>query len=153
MRSLRLLVQRALRVIRFRGLAHVGKDLKCHGPVVLLGRNKICLGDRVNIAGFLHIWGHGGVVIGNDVLIASHVAIASVSHDAEAPKFCDRNLLLPVEIGNNVWIGSHAFINAGVVVGSNSIIAAGAVVLSNVPAGVVVGGVPARVLKQLDSCG
>jgi maltose O-acetyltransferase len=52
-----------------------------------------------------------------------------------------------------VWIGSHAFINAGVVVGSNSIVAAGAVVLEDVPPDVVVGGVPARVLKHLSACG
>jgi acetyltransferase-like isoleucine patch superfamily enzyme len=106
------------------------------------------MGDRVNIAGFLHVWDHGGVVIGDDVLIASHVAITSVSHDPNAAVFRDKNLLLPVEIGNNVWIGSHAFINAGVVVGSGAIIAAGAVVLHDVPSGSVVGGVPAKVIKQ-----
>ncbi len=132
-------------------MARIGKELKCHGPIVLLGRDKISFGDRVNIAGFLHIWGHGGVTIGNDVLIASHVAIASISHDAEARKFSDQNLLQPVMIGDNVWIGSHAFINAGVTVGSNSVVAAGAVVLHDVPAGVVVGGIPAKVLKHLNA--
>jgi acetyltransferase-like isoleucine patch superfamily enzyme len=112
--------RKVLLAIRFRGLATVGKDLKCHGPVVLLGRNKISLGDRVNIAGLLHVWGHGGVVIDNDVLIASHVAITSVSHDPNTAVFRDKNLLLPVKIGDNVWIGSHAFIDAGVIVGSGA---------------------------------
>lgn len=144
----RTLLRKCLLALRFRRVAHIGSDLKCHGPVVLLGRNKISLGDRVNIAGFLHIWGHGGVVIGNDVLIGSHVAITSVSHDPNAAAFRDKNLLLPVKIGDNVWIGSHAFINAGVEVGPNSVIAAGAVVLEDVPSDSVVGGIPARVLRQ-----
>jgi acetyltransferase-like isoleucine patch superfamily enzyme len=130
-----ILLRKYLFAFRFRGVARIGSDLKCHGPVVLLGREKICFGDRVSIAGFPHIWGHGGVAIGNDVLIASHVVITSVSHDSKAEKFSHRNCLSPVDIGSNVWIGSHAFINAGVVVGSNSIIAAGAIVLSDVPPG------------------
>jgi acetyltransferase-like isoleucine patch superfamily enzyme len=93
------------------------------------------------------------VAIGNDVLVASHVAITSVSHDSKAEKFSHRNCLSPVDIGSNVWIGSHAFINAGVVVGSNSIIAAGAIVLNDVPPGSVVGGIPARVLRHPDNSG
>jgi len=150
---LRTLLQQGLLRIRFRGLAGVGSDLKCHGPVVLLGRDKITFGDRISIAGFLHIWGHGGGVIGNDVLIASHVAITSVSHDPTATKFSAKNLLLPTMIGDNVWIGSHAFINAGVEIGSNSIVAAGAVVLSDVPSNSVAGGIPAKVLRHRENSG
>lgn len=150
---LRTLLQQGLLKIRFRGLAGVASDLKCHGPVVLLGREKITFGDRVSIAGFLHIWGQGRVVIGNDVLIASHVATTSVSHDPAATKFSAKNLLLPTKIRDNVWIGSHAFINAGVEIGSNSIVAAGAVLLSDVPPNSVAGGIPAKVLRHRENSG
>ena len=54
----------------FRGAGNLGNNLNCLGPVVLLGREHISIGDRFNIAGFLHIMGHGGVAIGNDVLNA-----------------------------------------------------------------------------------
>ena len=134
---------------RLRGLGRLGEAVTCWGPVTLLGRKHICFGNRVSIAGYLHIWGHGGVEVGDDVMIASHVAISSVTHDPASAHFNELNLLRPVIIGSNVWIGSHAFIGAGVTVSSGSIVAAGAVVLRNVPPKVVVAGVPARILRKL----
>jgi len=134
---------------RLRGLGTCGQRVYVAGPVVFLGRGNIRLGDRVSIAGYLHIWGYGGVVIGNDVLIASHVAISSITHDPDSDLFNARNIGKGVCIGNNVWIGSHAFIGAGVTVGDGSIVGAGAVVLKNVEARTVVGGVPARKLKDV----
>ena len=55
----------------------------------------------------------------------------------------------PVEIGKGCWVGAHAVITAGVKIGENTLIAAGAVVTSDIPSGVVAGGVPARIIKHL----
>ena len=55
-----------------------------------------------------------------------------------------------VKLGKNVWVGAHATILPGVTVGDNAVIAAGAVVTKDVPAGCVVAGVPARVIKQIE---
>lgn len=55
----------------------------------------------------------------------------------------------PVRLGNNVWVGAHATILAGVTVGDNAVVAAGAVVTKDVPANAVVGGVPARIIKMI----
>jgi maltose O-acetyltransferase len=55
----------------------------------------------------------------------------------------------PVTIGDNVWIGGRAIVNPGVHIGNNVVIASGAVVTKNVPDHVVVGGNPARILKQI----
>lgn len=140
---------RAQRWWRLKGLARVGSNVAVSGPVVFLGRDRICLGSRVSIAGFLHIWGHGGVTIGDDVLIASHVAISSVTHDPHSVPFSRHNIGKEVRIGNNVWIGSHSFIGAGVTVGDGSIVAAGAIVLEDVEPRTIVGGVPARKLRDL----
>ena len=51
----------------------------------------------------------------------------------------------------NVWIGSHATILSGVTIGENAIVAAGAVVTKDVPAGTVVGGLPAKVIRRLEA--
>ena len=56
----------------------------------------------------------------------------------------------PVTIGNNVWIGGRAVINPGIHVGNNVVIASGAVVTKNVPDNVVVGGNPAKIIKQIE---
>ena len=51
---------------------------------------------------------------------------------------------------DNVWIGDSAIVGKGVKIGKNSIVAAGAVVVKDVPANVVVGGNPAKIIKELD---
>ena len=54
----------------------------------------------------------------------------------------------PVEIGNDVWIGSNVIVLRGVHVGNGAIIAAGAVVTKDVPEYTIVGGVPAHTIKK-----
>lgn len=56
----------------------------------------------------------------------------------------------PVTIGNNVWVGGRAVINPGVTIGNNVVIASGAVVTKNVPDNVIVGGNPAKVIKEIE---
>jgi galactoside O-acetyltransferase len=55
----------------------------------------------------------------------------------------------PVTIEDDVWIGAGAILLPGVVVGAGSVVGAGAVVGSNVPPGVVVAGVPARIIRRI----
>ena len=57
----------------------------------------------------------------------------------------------PVTIGNDVWIGANVTILPGVTIGNNVIIAAGAVVTKNIPDNVIAGGVPAKVIKELEN--
>lgn len=56
----------------------------------------------------------------------------------------------PVTIGDNVWIGGRAVINPGVKIGNNVVIASGAVVPKDVPDHVVIGGNPAKVIKNIE---
>ncbi|MEW6983291.1 DapH/DapD/GlmU-related protein [Colwelliaceae bacterium 6471] len=92
------------------------------------------------------------VTIGNDVMMAPEVAIFSVSHetgDTSIPMRLQGNKASnPVTIGNDVWIGQRAMIMPGVNIGNGVIIAAGAIVTKDVPDFSVVGGNPAKVIKQ-----
>ena len=56
----------------------------------------------------------------------------------------------PIRLGKNVWVGSNSTILQGVTVGDNAIIAAGSVVTKDVPANMIVGGVPARYIRNID---
>jgi acetyltransferase-like isoleucine patch superfamily enzyme len=55
----------------------------------------------------------------------------------------------PIHIKKNVWIGANATILQGVTIGENSVVAAGSVVSNDVPDNVVVGGIPARIIKTI----
>lgn len=123
--------------------AACGEGVSIQLPVVINNADHLRLGARVSINAFVHIWALGGVTIGDDTLIASHVAITSLTHDKHAELYSSSNQSRPVVIGRNVWIGAHAVILPGVSIGDGAIIGAGAVVTRDVAARTVVVGIPA----------
>ncbi|MFN3943121.1 MAG: acyltransferase [Flavobacterium sp.] len=94
----------------------------------------------------------GGINIGKDVIAGSFISFHSENHN-----FKDKSKLireqgvsnLGIEIGNNVWIGAKVTFLDGSKIGNNSVVAAGAVVSGVFPDNVVIGGVPAKILKEL----
>ena len=111
------------------------------------GKN-ITIGKNVFINTCCNFQDQGGITIGDGSLIGHKVVLATLNHGF-APE--DRCTLYPapITIGRNVWIGASATILSGVTIGDNAIIAAGAVVTKDVPPNVIVGGVPAKVMKQI----
>ena len=113
------------------------------------GKN-ISVGKHVFINCCCHFQDQGGIDIGDGTLIGSHVVIATINHGMKEAERKD-NFPAPVRIGKNVWIGSHATLLPGVTVGDNAIVAAGAVVTKDVAPNTVVGGVPAREMKEINA--
>lgn len=111
------------------------------------GKN-IHVGKHVFINAGCCFQDQGGIFIGDGCLIGHQVVIATLNHDKDPSKRGDMHPA-PVRLGKNVWIGSHATVLPGVTVGDGAVVAAGAVVAKNVPAGVIVGGVPAKVIKYI----
>jgi len=109
----------------------------------------ISIGSGASVGAFNVIHGGGGVTIGKDSLLGPFVAIYSENHqfqDPDIPIRSQGNVRQPVQIGNDVWIGAHAVVVAGVSIGDGAVVAAGAVVTKNVPDRTVVAGVPAKVI-------
>jgi len=89
--------------------------------------------------------------IGDNVMIGPGTLITTVGHPlSPAKRRKHMAFAKPVIIGNDVWIGGNATILPGVTIGNNVVIAAGAVVTKDVPDNCVVGGIPAKKLKDLD---
>ena len=112
------------------------------------GKN-ITVGKHVFINACCHFQDHGGVTIGDGCQIGHNVVFATLNHGIPAE---DRvhTYPKPIVLGKNVWVGSNSTILQGVTVGDNAIIAAGAVVTKDVPAGTIVGGVPAKVIRSIE---
>lgn len=112
---------------------------------------KMRCGDNVRFGRFNQINCAGGVVLGSNIMMGPFVVILSADHRFQRTDIPMRDQGLEyavIEIGDDVWIGANATIVAGVTIGKGAIVAAGAVVTRDVPAGAIVGGVPARIIKQ-----
>lgn len=85
--------------------------------------------------------------VGDGCQIGHNVVFATLNHYLE-PERRKITYPAPIVLEENVWVGAQATILQGVTIGRNAVVAAGAVVTHDVPAGAVVGGVPARVIRQ-----
>ncbi len=92
----------------------------------------------------------GGIRIGNGVMIAPRVSLITGGHPLPLAERREYLSFAPIVIEDDVWIGTAAVITQGVTIGAGAVVAAGAVVTHDVPAGTLVAGVPARVIKKTD---
>jgi acetyltransferase-like isoleucine patch superfamily enzyme len=118
----------------------------------------IVIGDGVSFSDGVHISCIERIVVGNGVLMGSHIYISDHNHGvykgdgqslpSESPKHRELGGGGAVVIGDNVWIGDNVVILGPANIGAGAILAANSVVRGSVPAETIVGGVPARILKQ-----
>ena len=90
----------------------------------------------------------GGITIEDNVLIGPKVNLITENHPTD-PTQRKSLLLSAILIKSNAWIGAGAIILPGVTIGENAIVAAGAVVNKDVPANTIVGGIPAKFIKEI----
>jgi serine acetyltransferase len=120
-----------------------GQDL---GPDPILR-----IGDRCIIGRGSHIVAHSSIDIGDDVFTGPYVYITDQNHsysDPDAPIGRQWPVNSPVSIGSGTWLGTGVIVLPGSVIGRNVVVAAGAVVRGEIPDHCVVGGVPAKVIKD-----
>lgn len=121
---------------------------------------KLIFGSNVQLNDYVHIVAMNRVVIGNDVLMASHVFISDNSHGVYSGTIDDshpntpprlRNYLVSeAYIGDNVWLGEGVIIMPGVSIGNGCVIGAHSVVNSDIPCNCIAVGSPARVIKRFN---
>ncbi len=111
----------------------------------------IRIGDNVGIGEYAYIGGAGGTEIGKDTIVGQYFSIHPENHNFESTTELIRFQgvsRLGVIIGSNCWLGSKVTVLDGVTIGDNCIVAAGSVVTKSFDANTVIGGVPAKILKQ-----
>lgn len=111
------------------------------------GKN-ITIGKHVFINMGCKFQDQGGIFIDDGALIGHNVVLATLNHDID-PNTRHSMTPRPIRIGKNAWIGANAVVLPGVSVGDGAIIAAGAVVSQDVPPCTIVGGVPAKVIREI----
>ncbi|MBZ4644421.1 MAG: hypothetical protein JG767_2030 [Deferribacteraceae bacterium] len=128
-----------------------GENVAIFSGVYILNAENLEIGNNVSIHPMCYIDAAGGIKIGDDVSIAHSTTIMSTEHI-----YSDINInikdqgcrSIPTIIEDNVWIGAASRILAGTIIRRGSIIAAGAVVKNEVKEFSIVGGVPAKLLKE-----
>ena len=125
---------------------NVPEGLGLFTPVQIDFPKQMTFGNHVFINHSFTAMSIGGITIGNNVQIGPHVTIVTDNHD-----LYDRYVLRcrSVVLEDNVWVGAGASIMPGVRVGKNAVIAGGAVVTKDVPANTIVGGSPAKVIREI----
>jgi len=124
----------------------LGRSSIVHWQTRFYEPHGISIGDECNIGDGAFLDGRRGLTIGNRVATGSQIMIYTLQHDMDSPAF--DSVGGPVNIGDYVYIGPRAIILPNVTVGKGAVIAAGAVVTKDVPPFAVVGGVPAKVLRE-----
>lgn len=134
---------------------YIGTGVKIeYGSQIYSWGGEVRIGDNCSINPYCLIYGTGGVTIGNDVRVATNTIIVASMHKFERTDISITKQGYEAKgilIGNDIWIGAGCRILDGVTIGNGAILAAGAVVTKDVPAYSIVGGVPAKVIRERKS--
>lgn len=124
----------------------IGNRVTIYRDTDILGPARIGSGTFINRACYIR----PNTTIGERVNIGPFVRLITDGHDLGGPRRrAGANRWDPIAVGAGSWIGAGAIILGGVTIGEGSIVAAGAVVTKDVPSNTLVGGIPARILREL----
>jgi len=135
-------------------LGRLGPDSEVRPPFYCDYGSQIRIGERTFVNFGLVALDPAPITIGSDVQIGPNVQLLTPTHpidpDLRRAKWEGAR---PIDIADNVWLGGGVIVLPGVSIGENSVAGAGAVVTRDVPAGVVVVGNPARVVREVSGAG
>lgn len=126
------------------------QDVTVFTPIYINYGKHITIGKNVFINFDCTFLALGGITIEDDVLIGPKVSLITENHPLNPQ---ERKGLIgkPIHIKKKAWIGANATILPGVTIGENSVVAAGAVVTKDVPDNTIVGGIPAKFIKEINN--
>lgn len=125
--------------------------IECTGSIQKIGKG-IKIGDRTTFGSDCYFGCAGGIIIGNDVIGGQYIRFHSENH-----KYNNKSKLIReqgvthegIKVGNNCWIGAGVVFLDGAEIGNGCVVAANAVVTKKFPDNVVIGGLPAKIIKEI----
>jgi maltose O-acetyltransferase len=135
-----------------KGRFNVGRNVSFHAKPfpssISVSKNaELVIGDNVFFNYGLDIGCTQSIRIGTNTIIGPMVNI--IDSNFHPVDIEDRSTGKAIEIAANVWIGRGAVILPGVTIGQNSVIASGSIVTRDIPANVLAGGTPAKVIREI----
>ena len=126
--------------------AEIGRDVRIHPTARIALPWNLRIGDEATVGDQAILYALGSITIGCQVTISQNAHLCAGTHD-----YCRSDMPLlktPITIAEGAWVCADAYVGPGVTVGAFSIVGARAVVLKSIPDGVIVGGNPARILRN-----
>jgi acetyltransferase-like isoleucine patch superfamily enzyme len=135
------------------GRIRLGRNLRLYSDLYLETQDEgsIEIGDDVVISRGTHLVAHRGIAIGNGTMIGEYCSIRDGNHRRDDATGSIRETghdSAPITIGSHVWIGRGVMVLPGVTIGDGATVGANAVVTRHVPPGVLVAGVPAKIIPR-----
>jgi acetyltransferase-like isoleucine patch superfamily enzyme len=119
------------------------------GSYVVTGQSEVLIGPMTYVGHRCLIYGHAGVQVGRDVLLANDVQLICGNHTftrRDVPIRAQPTAGKPIMIGDDVWLGASAIVLGGVTVGQGSVVGAGSLVTRSLPPYSIAYGVPAEIV-------
>ena len=123
--------------------------IECTGSLSAVGKG-VSIGDNTSFGSNCYFGAAGGIVIGKDVIAGQNIRFHAENHnylDKDKPIREQGVTHQGIRVGDNCWIGAGVVFLDGAEIGAGCVVAANAVVTKKFPCNVVIGGIPARILK------
>ena len=146
-------LQSRVRLQPWGGAIRIGEHTQVRDGCELKARGELRIGARVVCGRLSTLHCHEAITVGDDVGLGDRVSITDSDHtnDGSGTPFLAQPVVSePVVLGRNVLCATNAVVLKGTRIGADTVVAAGAVVIGGEhPSGWLIGGVPAKPLKQL----
>jgi len=122
------------------------------GCVLVAGDGQaVTLNEHVYVGHYCIFFGHAGITIGRDTLMANNVQLLCGNHNInrrDIPVRLQGGIGHPISVGQDVWLGAGVIVLGGVTIGDGAVVAAGAVVTKDIPPFAIARGIPAKVVGE-----
>lgn len=127
--------------------ARIGKGAQIYPTARITIPWNLVIGNDAAVGDGARLYALGPIAIGSRSTISQGAHLCAGTHDLDDPA---RTLLkLPIVVGDDAWVCADAFVGPGISIGDRSVAGARAVVVKDVPAGAVVAGNPAKLIRNL----